>query len=406
MECRTTTGLKVGFFIPSHAISTLQNWLHCTAKLGAINGLDVAIPRDKVKGEQRMIDTGKIASWALRQLDPELAHEIAIHSIRSGFAGSAPTDDPALATQALGLSFSNPIGLAAGFDKNARALRGLAKLGFSHIETGTVTPRPQPGNPRPRLFRLTNDYAIINRMGFNGCGIDRFCQNLSLLYRPNRAGRIETASTPIGINLGINKTGSNPLEDYPALVGRTKSYADYITINLSSPNTPGLRDLQGAETLSRLLDAIQTAHPDRPPLLVKLAPDISNDSYRPIIDAAINGGADGLILTNTTLARPETLTSPHAHEAGGLSGAPLAARSREVLQLVSAQAHGRLTLISSGGITTGRDILERLQMGASLVQIYTPFIYEGPAALVRLKKELLDAMRDKNISALSSLKIS
>lgn len=349
-----------------------------------------------------MIDTSAIASRLLRRLDPELAHEVAIHSIRSGFAGCAPADDPSLATNALGLSFSNPIGLAAGFDKNARAVRGLAKLGFSHVETGTVTPRPQPGNPRPRLFRLTDDHAIINRMGFNSCGIDRFCQNLSQLYRPNRHGLVKPSTAPIGVNLGINKTGSEPLKDYPALVGRVKSYADYITINLSSPNTPGLRDLQGADTLSRLLEAIHSAHPDRPPLLVKLAPDISNDSYHPIVEAAINGGADGLILTNTTLARPDSLSSPHAHETGGLSGAPLAARSREVLKLVSEQTQGRLTLISSGGITTGRDILERLQMGAHLVQIYTPFIYEGPAALTRLKKELLEAMRANGVTSLSS----
>ncbi|GBQ08626.1 dihydroorotate dehydrogenase 2 [Saccharibacter floricola DSM 15669] len=350
-----------------------------------------------------MIDTSTIASWVLRHVNPELAHEIAVHSIRSGFAGSAPADDPALTTTALGHSFSNPIGLAAGFDKNARAVRGLAKLGFSHIETGTVTPRPQPGNPRPRLFRLPEDGAIINRMGFNSCGIDRFCQNLSLLYRPASDGTVQAATAPIGINLGINKTGSAPLKDYPALVGRVKNYADYITINLSSPNTPGLRDLQGSDTISRLLDAIKQAHPDHPPLLVKLAPDLSDDSYRPIVNAAINSGANGLILTNTTLARPKSLTSSHALETGGLSGAPLKARSSDVLRLVSQLAHGQLTLISSGGITTGRDILDRLKMGASLVQIYTAFIYEGPAALVRLKKELLEAMRADNISSLAEL---
>lgn len=349
------------------------------------------------------IDTGKIASWLLRRLDPELAHEIAIYSIKTGLAGRAPADDPSLTTQALGLSFSNPIGLAAGFDKNARAFNGLTKLGFSHIEIGTVTPRPQPGNPRPRLFRLLDDEAIINRMGFNSCGIDKFCQNLSLLHRPNKHGNKPASVAPIGINLGINKTDSTPLKDYPALVGRVKSYADYITINLSSPNTPGLRDLQSAETLSRLLEAIQTDHPDRPPLLIKLAPDLSDDSYKPIVKAALDHGANGLILTNTTLARPSSLTSPHAHETGGLSGKPLAPRAREVLQLVAQQTQGKLTLISSGGITTGTDILERLQMGAHLVQIYTPFIYEGPTALVRLKKELITAMKAQNIATIADI---
>ncbi|MXV43756.1 quinone-dependent dihydroorotate dehydrogenase [Saccharibacter sp. 17.LH.SD] len=350
-----------------------------------------------------MIDTGKIASWMLRQLDPELAHEIAIRSIGAGLAGKTTPDDPSLKTHVLGLSFPNPIGLAAGFDKNARAIRGLAHLGFGYVEAGTVTPRPQPGNPRPRLFRLLNDGAIINRMGFNSCGIDQFCQNLAHLYRPSHNGTIHTGSHPIGINLGINKINAHPLEDYPALIGRVKSYADYITINLSSPNTPGLRDLQSADMLSQILDAIQQKHSDRPPLLVKLSPDIDDESYEPIVEAAINHGANGLILTNTTLARPQTLSSPHRHEAGGLSGRPLTERSRHVLQHVSQISKGRLTLISSGGIESGYDILQRLQMGASLVQVYTSFIYEGPTVLTRLKHELLDAMSRENVKSLSEI---
>lgn len=350
-----------------------------------------------------MLDIGKTATWLLRRLNPETAHELAIHSIAHGLAGRGKPDHSALRTEALGLSFPNPIGLAAGFDKNARAVRGLTKLGFGFVETGTVTPRPQPGNPRPRLFRLVEDRAIINRMGFNSCGIDQFCQNLASLFRPNRHGQIGPADAPLGINLGINKTGADPLVDYPALVGRTKSYADYLTINLSSPNTPGLRDLQAADMLARLLEAIQTAHPDRPPLLVKLAPDLEDEAYAPILQAVIDGGADGLILTNTTLARPTSLKDPHRDETGGLSGAPLADRARHVLQLVSELNKGRLCLVSSGGIETGRDILERLKMGANLVQIYTAFIYEGPAVLTRLKQELLHEMSRSGIRSLAAL---
>ncbi|PHI96423.1 dihydroorotate dehydrogenase (quinone) [Parasaccharibacter apium] len=350
-----------------------------------------------------MLDLGQIATQLLRRLDPETAHEIAIHSIAYGLAGHGKADHSALKTHALGLTFPNPIGLAAGFDKNARAVRGLAKLGFGYIETGTVTPRPQPGNPKPRLFRLIDDHAIINRMGFNSCGIDRFCQNLTPLFRPNKEGHVQAASVPLGINLGINKTGADPLTDYPTLVGRVKSYADYITINLSSPNTPGLRDLQAVDMLSRLLEAIQTAHPDRPALLIKLAPDLEDEAYGPILQAAIDGGADGLILTNTTLARPESLTGPHRTEAGGLSGAPLATRARDVLRLVANLNERRLCLISSGGIESGRDILDRLKMGANLVQIYTAFIYEGPAVLTRLKQELLQEMSREGIRNLASL---
>lgn len=350
-----------------------------------------------------MFDISKTTAWALRQLNPEFAHEIAISAISHGFAGKGKPDHSALKVEAMGLSFPNPIGLAAGFDKNARAIQGLADLGFGMIETGTVTSRPQIGNPKPRLFRLVKDRAIINRMGFNSCGIDTFCQNLANLGRANKGNQPHVTNVPVGANLGINKMGAHPLIDYPALVGRTKAHADYITINLSSPNTPGLRDLQEADMLSRLLEAINQAHPDRPPLLVKLAPDLPDQAYMPIVQAAINGGANGLILTNTTLARPENLTSSHKKETGGLSGAPLAPRAREVLQIVAGLNQRKLCLISSGGIETGKDILERLQLGADLVQIYTSFIYEGPTVLTRLKQELLSAMSEASIRTLKDL---
>ncbi|MBR0559858.1 quinone-dependent dihydroorotate dehydrogenase [Neokomagataea anthophila] len=347
-----------------------------------------------------MIDMDKIATAFLHRFDPEPAHELAITAMALGLTPKAPKDDPALAVECLGLRFPNPIGLAAGFDKNARAARPLTRMGFGHVEVGTVTPRPQPGNPQPRLFRLPEDGAIINRMGFNGCGIDRFCRNLARLHRPQPNGRRRGPIAPLGANLGINKTGSDPLRDYPELVARVRPYADYVTINLSSPNTPGLRDLQSADILAKLLAAIATRNPERPPLLVKLAPDMSDDAYEPVLNAALQGGAQGLILTNTTIARPEGLSSPHAHESGGLSGRPLAPRARDVLRHVAQLNKGRLTLISAGGIESGRDVLDRIRLGASMVQLYTSFILEGASLLPRIKAELLNSMREDGIASL------
>lgn len=345
-----------------------------------------------------------LATWVLKRIDPEQAHEIAIKSIALGLAGRASPDSPLLKTEIFGHSFKSPVGLAAGFDKNARALRGLARLGFGYIEAGTVTPRPQDGNPKPRLFRMTEDAAIINRMGFNNCGIDIFCQNLAKIFRPDRQGHVIGAGVPLGINLGINKLNADPLRDYPALVQRVKNYADYITINLSSPNTPGLRDLQGPGMLSRILDNINENCPDRPPLLVKLAPDLSNESYASIVEAACQHGADGLVLTNTTLSRSDSLIDSRAFETGGLSGRPLANRARSVLQIVARQNKGRLKLVSVGGIETGRDVFERLHLGADLVQIYTTFIFHGPAALQRIKKELLRTMQKAGATSIADIR--
>ncbi|QDH15365.1 quinone-dependent dihydroorotate dehydrogenase [Oecophyllibacter saccharovorans] len=350
-----------------------------------------------------MMPAGKMATWLLRRLDPELAHEIAIRSIAGKLAGQAPTDDPTLASTVMGLHFPNPIGLAAGFDKNARAIQGLARLGFGFIEVGTVTPLPQPGNPRPRIFRLPADEAIINRMGFNSCGIEAFCRNLVKFFGP-RGKSDDGLNIPLGINLGINKTGADPMRDYPLLVKCVSAFADYITINLSSPNTPGLRDLQGPAILARILEAILETVPNPPPLVVKLSPDLENSSYAPIVDAAAAHGAAGLILTNTTLARPEGLMDTRAVESGGLSGRPLANRARAVLRLVAQANQGRLALISAGGVDSGRDVFERLCLGADLVQIYTAFIYHGPEAISRIKAELLAIMRITGLPSITAIR--
>ncbi|ATJ92332.1 dihydroorotate dehydrogenase [Acetobacter senegalensis] len=342
----------------------------------------------------------------LRKLEPETAHDMALDALMLGLSVPVkrPVDDPALATRALGMRFSNPIGMAAGFDKNARVLRPLAQLGFGFVEAGTVTPRPQPGNPRPRLFRLTEDRAIINRMGFNNQGIDRFAVRLARLHRTLPSGRGGGAGAPVGANLGINKTGADPERDYPALVGRVKPYVNYIVLNVSSPNTPGLRGLQDASRLKGILDAIAQRHSERPPLLVKLAPDLENDAVGPIVEAAIAGGAQGLIVTNTTLARPSSLQSPFKGERGGLSGRPLRPRATEMLRLVAQAAAGRMALVACGGIESGADILERIRLGADLVQVYSAFAYEGPALIARLKREMLEIMRQDNIEMLDDIR--
>lgn len=342
----------------------------------------------------------------LRKLDPETAHELALDALMLGVSVPVkrPVDDPALATRTLGMRFSNPIGIAAGFDKNARVMRPLAQLGFGFVEAGTVTPRAQAGNPKPRLFRLTEDRAVINRMGFNNQGIDRFAVRLARLHRTLPSGRGGGAGAPIGANLGINKTGADPERDYPALVGRVKPYVNYIVLNVSSPNTPGLRGLQDAARLKSILDAIAERHPERPPLLVKLAPDLENEAISPIVEAAIAGGAQGLIVSNTTLARPASLQSTFKGESGGLSGRPLRPRATEMLRLVAQAAAGRMALVACGGIESGADILERIRLGADLVQVYSAFAYEGPALVNRLKRELLDLMHQDGIEMLDDVR--
>ena len=325
-----------------------------------------------------------LAAPLFRLLDPETAHGLALKALRLGLAGSqSGGDDPRLAIKALGLTFANPIGLAAGFDKNAIALAPLSRLGFGFIEAGTVTPLPQSGNPRPRLFRLTADRAVINRMGFNNDGLTAYLANLRTY---------PSGTTPVGANVGINKTGADPERDYPALVAAVAPHADYIVINVSSPNTPGLRDLQGESRLRSILEAVNAAVPQRPPLLVKLAPDLAPAGIEAVVEACAAAGVQGLIVSNTTIARPKTLRSPAAIQTGGLSGRPLFVLSTDILRQVARIASGRLTLIGVGGVATGAEALAKLKAGASLVQVYTAFAYDGPALIPRIKRELLAAL--------------
>jgi dihydroorotate dehydrogenase len=329
----------------------------------------------------------------LRRLDPERAHTLALRALRLGLGGGdSNPDDPILAQTTFGLRFRNPIGLAAGFDKDAAAARPLMALGFGFVEVGTVTPKPQPGNPRPRLFRLAEDQAVINRMGFNGEGLDHLLRNL--------AG-VRAHPVPLGVNVGLNKDGGDAERDYPALVAAVAPCADYVAINVSSPNTPGLRDLQAADRLRRILQAIDAAVPKRPPLLVKIAPDLAQQALEDAIAVCVAANVDGLIVGNTTLDRPPQLRSRYASEAGGLSGAPLFARSTAMLARAHEIAGGRLVLIGCGGVFSGRDALAKIRAGASLVQLYTAFAYHGPALIPRLKSELAAALRADGFARLT-----
>lgn len=321
----------------------------------------------------------------LRLLDPERAHTIALQALAWGLVPRADqADHPALRVTAFGRHFSNPIGLAAGFDKNAAAGPALLRLGFGFVETGSVTPRPQAGNPRPRIFRLTEDQGVINRLGFNNLGLAIYLRNLA---------RLSGRTIPLGANVGINKDGANPVRDYPALIQAVGPLVDYAVINVSSPNTPGLRDLQSEAQLRSILQAVATVVP-RPPIMVKLAPDLSLDGLASVVETCVQEGVQGLIVGNTTISRPPGLKSPHAGQAGGLSGQPLRPLSDAMLAQAYLLARGRLVLIGAGGVFNGLDALTKLQAGASLVQLYTSFAYHGPALIPRLKADLLTALRD------------
>lgn len=318
----------------------------------------------------------------LSRMDPEAAHHAAMIVIRllgvapfSWAARALTRPAPSLRTSALGLTFDSPFGIAAGFDKDVRAAKGLHALGFGHVEVGTITAIPQEGNPRPRLFRLVPDRAVINRMGFNNHGAEAAAARLEKLRRrPRRA--------VIGLNIGKSRVVevADATDDYVRSAALLAPLADYLVVNVSSPNTPGLRGLQAVETLRPLLEAVRDAA-GRTPLLVKIAPDLTDDEVRAISLLAVELGLAGLIATNTTISRDGLRTDPAviaAAGAGGLSGAPLKSRALEVLRLVRATVPAEFAVISVGGVETPADVRERLDAGATLVQGYTAFLYRGP----------------------------
>lgn len=322
---------------------------------------------------------------ALHALDPEDAHRLTVRALAArsllGFASEPEQSRP---VRLAGIDFPNPVGLAAGFDKDGEAVAGLFALGFGAVEIGTLTPRPQPGNPRPRLFRLAADRGVVNRMGFNNGGIDAALARLAGIRRTG----------VLGINVGANKDSDDRVADYALGVAKAAPVADYVTINVSSPNTPGLRDLQARPALDALLAAADAARHlsdgTRRPLFLKVAPDLDRAGLEGAIAAAADHGIDALILGNTTISRPASLQSPQASEAGGLSGAPLKALAREKLALALEIAGGALPIIAAGGIDGPEEARRRLDMGAVLVQLYSAMVYHGPGLPRRIVRGLAD----------------
>ena len=327
----------------------------------------------------------------IRYLDPERAHRIAIGALKLGLGPNVrATPDPILATNIFGMDFSNPIGLAAGFDKSVEAIGPLLQLGAGFIEVGTLTPRAQTGNPKPRVFRLTEDQAAINRYGFNNDGLDI---GLVRLAEQSRSAGI------VGINVGINKDSDDQVSDFATATRQATPFADYLTVNVSSPNTLGLRDLQDADQLDYLLDAVVTARADVtgtakvPPLFLKIAPDVDRSTVERIVRTAINRAADGLVVANTTIGRPNTLKSPYRGEAGGLSGRPVFALSTKVLAWAYLCADGELPVVGVGGVDDADTAYAKIRAGASLVQLYTGLIYKGPGLFRSIAVGLAERLR-------------
>jgi len=340
----------------------------------------------------------------LTRTDAETAHRVAFGALRAaapvlrlGARRERPANAPGTPVRAMGLTFPGPVGLAAGFDKNAEGVDALAALAFSFVEVGTVTGEAQPGNPRPRLFRLPADRAIVNRMGFNNDGAEAVAARLA--RRRAKPGRDPVV---VGVNIGRTKRVPEPeaVTDYEKSTRLLAPYADYLVVNVSSPNTPGLRDLQAVDRLGPLLEAVRRQADgvtgQRVPLLVKIAPDLDDEDVRAVADLAVELGLDGIVATNTTVSRSGLRSRHHDVEAagaGGLSGAPLRERSLEVLRLLRGRVGPELALIAVGGISTAEDARERLDAGATLLQAYTAFVYEGAGWPARVQRELAVATR-------------
>ena len=328
----------------------------------------------------------------LALLDPERAHGLTVQALKLGLGAAAPApDDPILATTVWNLAFPNPVGLAAGFDKHAEVCDAMLALGFGFVEAGTVTPRPQPGNSGQRLFRLAEDEAVINRFGFNSCGIAPFAGRLA---KRRAAG----ARGIVGANLGKNRDTADGATDYIACIEAVTGLADYLVVNVSSPNTPGLRALQARAQIEELISRVNEARraspvPRQPPLLVKVGPDLDESEIRGIAEVALATGIDGLIVGNTTVARPSSLKSRHASAAGGLSGKPLFVPSTDCLAVMYRLTRGRVPIIGCGGIASGADAYAKIRAGASLVQLYSALVFQGPGLVGRIKRELAAKLR-------------
>ncbi|MFN3971684.1 MAG: quinone-dependent dihydroorotate dehydrogenase [Gemmobacter sp.] len=318
----------------------------------------------------------------LHRMDPETAHEMSLRALRVGLVplqGVVTSDR--LACNLAGLTLPNPVGLAAGFDKNAVAVKALSRAGFGFLEVGAATPLPQPGNPRPRLFRLPRDRAVINRFGFNNQGAEAIAARLAARVR---------GPVPVGLNLGANKTSADRAGDFARVLAICGPHVDFATVNVSSPNTEHLRDLQGAAALAALLAGVMAARAALPhaiPVFLKIAPDLTDAEIEAVAGVATEAGIDGIIATNTTRSR-DCLTGPHAAEEGGLSGAPLFARSTRALARLSRATGGRMALIGVGGIATAEDAYAKIRAGAHAVQLYTALAYQGLSLAARIARGL------------------
>jgi dihydroorotate dehydrogenase len=339
-----------------------------------------------------------LARPALFLLDPEDAHGLTIRGLKAMPLKAPPADDPRLAVSAFGLAFPNPVGVAAGFDKQGEVADALLTLGFGHVEVGGVTPRPQAGNPRPRVFRLVADGAVINRYGLNSDGLDVVARRLAT--RSGRPGLV-------GVNIGPNKDATDRIADYVTLVEGLAEHVAYLSVNVSSPNTPGLRDLQQAAVLDDILGRVLEARARskrQPAILLKISPDIALADLDDIVAVARRQKIDGMIVSNTTIARPSSLReTAKANEAGGLSGRPLFTASTKLLAETFRRVEGQFPLIGVGGIASGADAVAKIEAGATLVQLYTGLIYGGLGLLDEMKREMLRAVRQAGVASISGL---
>jgi dihydroorotate dehydrogenase len=344
----------------------------------------------------------RLARPLLRALDPEDAHGMAIKMLKFAPLPSAPRDDNRLASRVFGLNFPNPVGIAAGFDKNAEVPDALLRVGFGFVEVGTITPKPQPGNPRPRLFRLDADYGVINRLGFNSQGADAVLMRLAARAAPSQQsdpGGGAGQARIVGINVGANKDSPDRTADYVRLIERFAAVASYVTVNISSPNTPGLRNLQQAsvldDLLARVIDARNRVAPTAgpTPVLLKIAPDLSLSDLDDVVGIARSRGADGMIVGNTTVARPPSLRDTRsAAEAGGLSGRPLYLLANRMLAETYVRVEDVFPLVGAGGIDSGDSALAKMRAGASLIQVYSGLVFRGLGLIAEIKAVLTAAL--------------